>query len=102
MGPTDAELQRRRAELAARERRVAARESELHARRSWRRLWWAVRLAPWGLVELVLASWLVVAAVALSAGTVRVSGAICGSLVGALAVARLCGATAPPDDRREG
>ena len=99
MGPPDADLQRRRAELADRERRVAARERELHARRSWRRLWWALRLAPWGIVELVIASWMLVAGVLLGEAALRLSSGLCGVLIGMLALARLCGATAPPRDR---
>jgi hypothetical protein len=99
MGPTDAELQRRQAELRIRERCVAARESELHARRSWRRLWWALRLAPWGIVELVVASWCIAAGAVLGGAALRVSCILTGVVIAAVACARLSGATTPPNDR---
>jgi|SRR5919197_1165008 hypothetical protein len=99
MGPTEAELQRRRAELNARERQVAARESELHAPRSWRRLWWALRLAPWSVVELVLGSWCIAAAALLGDEALRFTCVVAGVVITALTCARLCGITTPPDDR---
>ena len=97
MGPSDADLQRRRAELTARERAVAARERELEARRSLQRIWWALRLAPWGVAELVIAGWAIVAAALLGAEALRVSCCVFGVLIGALALLRLGGATMPRD-----
>jgi hypothetical protein len=95
MTPPDADIRSRRAELTARERNLVAREGELSARRSWRRLWWALRLAPWGLAEVIVASWTIVAAVLLGDEALRLSCAFGGAVIAVLTLARLCGATAP-------
>jgi hypothetical protein len=102
MGLTEADLRRRQAELWDRERDLAAREGELHARRSWRRLWWALRLAPWGLAEMIVASWTIVAAVLLGDQAVRLSCGFGGAVIAVLTLARMCGATGPRIKRGNG
>jgi hypothetical protein len=52
-----------------------------------------------GIVELVLASWCIVAGAVLGDEALRFSCVGCGVLITALACARLSGATRPPDDR---
>jgi hypothetical protein len=95
MGLTDEDLRRRRAELTRRARDLAAREGELHARRPWRRVWWALRLAPWGLAEMIVASWIIVAAALPGDAALRLTCGLAGLVILVLTLARLCGITAP-------
>jgi hypothetical protein len=88
MAATDAELRRR-------ERDLVAREGELYARRSWRRVWWALRMAPWGLAEVTVATWTIVAAVLLGDVALRLTCGLAGLVIVVLTLARLCGATMP-------
>jgi hypothetical protein len=89
MAPLDADRRRREA-LERRERDVAAREAELAGRRPWRALLWRARLAPWRVVELILGSWLVVAAVS-GGEALAVSALLCGIVLAAAALLQLAG-----------
>jgi len=100
MSSADADLRRREALLSSwsarltrREAWVAARERELCRRRTLRTAWWAVRLAPWLALELLVAGWVLVAA--LLGGDLRPSGIAAGVVLGGSALARAVGAASP-------
>ncbi|HEY7078025.1 MAG TPA: hypothetical protein VH418_21755 [Solirubrobacteraceae bacterium] len=90
MAPLDADAHRR-AVLDRREREVAAREAELARGRMWRALVWRVRLVPLRLVELIIGTWLAVAAVVGGAEVLRVSALLSGVLLVTAAVLQLAG-----------
>jgi hypothetical protein len=85
------------AELERRERRVAAREREFSARGSRVRGWWALRLAPWCVLDLLVAGWMLVAAGVLTGEALSVSCGVAGLLVAAIAMGRLL--AGPPSGR---
>jgi hypothetical protein len=88
MAPLDADAHRRAA-LERREREVAAREAELAGGRLWRALLWRARMVPLRVVELVLGSWLAVAAVIAGHAVLSVSALLCGVLLITAAVLQL-------------
>jgi hypothetical protein len=91
MAPLDADRQRRAA-LERREQAVAAREAELAGRRRlWRALLWRAQLVPLRIVEIIVGTWLTVAALAAGSQLLSVSAFLSGVLLVAAAILSLAG-----------
>jgi hypothetical protein len=88
MAPLDADAHRRAA-LERREREVAAREAELAGGRLWRALLWRARMVPLRVVELIVGTWLAVAAIVAGHAVISVSALLAGVLLVTAAVLQL-------------